>query len=919
MRMKKLSYITIFVVALGLVIFAQPEWTEYSGNPIFGQGIDGGPKAYYPSVLLDLDEFSGNGISAKYKMWYGTESGQVGFSYSNDGITWEDDGLVTGNVRYHCKVLYDADGFGGSAYYYKMWFGDPSVWPYNPQTIKYAESTDGINWVNVQPISQDPLKPLITSVCIWWYGTYGPGAVLYNPDGYGTWNDSDPMGHKYVMYYDTATMNCTPGETESTALAYSLDGTYWKRYGTQPVILSGPTGAWDAEYTYAWSVLKDNDGYSMWYSGGITASNEGLGYATSSDGITWMRDSNNPIFHKSDGNGWRNSRTYCPSVIKDGSTYKMWFSGKGSVYSIGYATAAPPECVPPPPGLVSWWPGDGNADDIVGGNNGTLVGGATFVSPGKVGDAFTFSGSGNDYVRVLNNPSLEPTTITVDAWVKADVLPLNNRYIVAKGAQGCTAASYAFYTSGRGLSFYVFNGSWWKSSPNAGTGIWDRNWHHIAGTYDGSSVRLYVDGAEVGSGTPASISIGYNFTKYNDLLIGKYEGCLLPFMGDIDEVEIFNRALTASEIQAIHSAGSAGKCKNEPPIAVCNDFEIHVDEKCQANITPEDVDGGSDDPDEGDTISLSLDNTGPFSPGVYAVYLTVTDESGESDTCQAMVTVNDTTPPVPDLAALPPVTGECSVTITSVPTATDNCAESITGTTSDPLSYSAQGTYTVTWTYDDGKGNATTQTQNAIVEDTTPPVPDLSALLPITGECSVTITSAPTATDNCVSIITGITSDPLSYTEQGTYTVTWTYDDGNGNTTTQTQTVVVEDTTPPEISVSVSPDTLRPPNHKMVNIIPNIVVSDNCDSDPTVVVTSVEMNEGDGEDTYHPIYDSTLGAGHTTDDIQMDDDGNIWNIFLRAERSGKGTGRIYVITYTATDALGNSATATATVTVPHDK
>ena len=60
MRMKKLSYITIFIAALGLVIFAQPEWTDYSGNPVFGQWI-GGPKAYYPSVLYDANGFSGHG------------------------------------------------------------------------------------------------------------------------------------------------------------------------------------------------------------------------------------------------------------------------------------------------------------------------------------------------------------------------------------------------------------------------------------------------------------------------------------------------------------------------------------------------------------------------------------------------------------------------------------------------------------------------------------------------------------------------------------------------------------------------------------------------------------------------------------------------------------------------------------------
>ncbi len=346
MKNVKFPCIMVLVLAVVLNVNAQElmEWMEYSNNPVFGQ-FNGGPKAYYPGVCYDMDEFSGHGISAKYKMWYGTSSGRVGFAYSDDGISWNDLGLVVGDVNYHCKVLYDQEGFGGSSYYYKMWFADSDIWPYNIETIRYAESTDGINWVNDKPISQDSQNPLITGECGWLYGTYGPGTVLYNPDGYVEWHDDDPMGHRYVMYYDVATMNCIDGETESTALAYSLDGLYWKRYGDQPVILSGPDGAWDSLYVYAWSILRDDDVYHMWYSGGGSSSHEGIGYATSSNGIDWTRDSDNPIFHVDDGVDWRNERTYTPCVIKDGCTYKMWFSGKDSIesfYSIGYATTLPP-------------------------------------------------------------------------------------------------------------------------------------------------------------------------------------------------------------------------------------------------------------------------------------------------------------------------------------------------------------------------------------------------------------------------------------------------------------------------------------------------------------------------------------------------------------------------------------------------
>ncbi len=84
---------------------------------------------------------------------------------------------------------------------------------------------------------------------------------------------------------------------------------------------------------------------------------------------------------------------------------------------------------------------------------------------------------------------------------------------------------------------------------------------------------------------------------------------------------------------------------NQPPVAVCKDIEIPVDENCQATITPEDVDGGSHDPDKGDIITLSVDNEGPFTTGTHSVTLTVRDQSGEYDTCEAFVTVIDNMPP----------------------------------------------------------------------------------------------------------------------------------------------------------------------------------------------------------------------------------------------------------------------------------
>jgi len=113
------------------------------------------------------------------------------------------------------------------------------------------------------------------------------------------------------------------------------------------------------------------------------------------------------------------------------------------------------------------------------------------------------------------------------------------------------------------------------------------------------------------------------------------------------------------------------------------------------------------------------------------------------------------------------------------------------------------------------------------------------------------------------------------------------------------------DSVPPALNVTVSPNTLWPPNHKYVTVKATVSVTDNTDPHPTWLV-SVASNEPD----------NGLGDGDTANDIVIVD--NV-TFKLRAERSGSGTGRVYTITYRVTDTCGNSTTASVTVTVPHNK
>ncbi|MCB0396632.1 MAG: T9SS type A sorting domain-containing protein, partial [Flavobacteriales bacterium] len=176
---------------------------------------------------------------------------------------------------------------------------------------------------------------------------------------------------------------------------------------------------------------------------------------------------------------------------------------------------------------------------------------------------------------------------------------------------------------------------------------------------------------------------------------------------------------------------------------------------------------------------------------------TYDDGHGNTSTQIQYVIINDITAPVADAGSLADVTDECSVTSLTAPTATDNCVGSVNGTHDATLPITTQGTTVVTWTYDDGHGNTSTQTQNVVITDATAPVADAGSLADVTDDCEVTSLTPPTATDNCVGLVNGTHNATLPITTLGTTVVTWTYDDGHGNTSTQTQNVVITDATAP--------------------------------------------------------------------------------------------------------------------------
>ena len=226
------------------------------------------------------------------------------------------------------------------------------------------------------------------------------------------------------------------------------------------------------------------------------------------------------------------------------------------------------------------------------------------------------------------------------------------------------------------------------------------------------------------------------------------------------------------------------------------------------------------------TVAATHDITLPIiTQGTTVVTWTYDDGNGNTVTQTQQVTIEDNTAPVPTLAALNPVTAQCEVTTLTAPTATDNCAGTVTATHDVTLPIATQGTTVVTWTYDDGNGNTATQTQQVIITDNTAPVPAITTLQHVASTCSVATLTAPTATDNCAGTINGTPNVTFPITTPGTTIVIWTYNDGNGNTATQTQQVIIADNTAPVADVT----TLNPVTAtcSIASLIPP-TATDNC-------------------------------------------------------------------------------------------
>lgn len=242
-------------------------------------------------------------------------------------------------------------------------------------------------------------------------------------------------------------------------------------------------------------------------------------------------------------------------------------------------------CVQAPQGIVAWWPGDQDSGDIAGDHSPTETLGTPEFVDAVVGQGMKFDGAmtgtpaiGEGYV-IPDSPDInfgQAGSFTLDAWIRVDGesgpsaiwdAAIDKRVAGQKGYvlgydHTCSCFHFAILSTGRQVDI--------RTDP-----VPFGEFHHLAVTVDRSSqiVSFYLDGAvQLGQKNIAHIEDTSNSGR---LFIGHRTldtpTALTAFNGVLDEVDVFDRALSGSEIQAIFDAGSAGKCRT-PPLS-CVSFE----------------------------------------------------------------------------------------------------------------------------------------------------------------------------------------------------------------------------------------------------------------------------------------------------------------------------------------------------------
>jgi len=212
-------------------------------------------------------------------------------------------------------------------------------------------------------------------------------------------------------------------------------------------------------------------------------------------------------------------------------------------------------CAPVPTGLVGWWPGNGNADDIAGGDDGTPVNGATY-GYGEVGEGFELLSGYQACVLVTNTASLQLQDFTIECWIQRG----SADFVTPQPASDPDGCLFGFGPGGYVFALHsdgtLFLSQTWDSNITGLVAVTDTLLHHVAVTTSGGFVVFYLDGVAYPAGYYAP-----TYTFSGPAAIGAPgDFGLSSFYGFIDELSVYDNAISSDEIESIYAAGSVGKC-----------------------------------------------------------------------------------------------------------------------------------------------------------------------------------------------------------------------------------------------------------------------------------------------------------------------------------------------------------------------
>ncbi|MCK5548201.1 MAG: PKD domain-containing protein [Thermoplasmata archaeon] len=610
-------------------------WTKYAANPVLDSGSSGSwddVSVRTPNVLYD-------GIT--YHMWFSGYDGgnwRIGYATSSDGITWTKHaanpvldlggaGSWDDTYVYSPRVLYDGVTF-------HMWFmgSDGPNW-----RIGYATSSDGISWTKhvANPVldlgppgSWDDTRVYTPEVLYdgmtyqMWYSGWN---AVNNRIGYATsldgvtWTkspenpvlDIGPLGFwddthvAYPVVLDDGTefkmwFLGGDGTTFRIGHATSPDGIAWTKKPTAPVLDLGTSGSWDDVWATYPSVIYDGSAYKMWYTG-YDGNTRRIGYATSLDGIAWTKSTANPVLDVGSGS-WEIAHVSTADVIYDGVTYHMWYAGyeTSGIARIGYATS--------PDGIV-WTKYSGNPvlDRGPPGSWDEIY----VYSPSVIYDGSTyhmwFGGLDSTVVNARIGYATSPDGMT---WTKNPANP-----VIDLGSPGSFDDISAYYPS------VNYDGSLYKNWYSGYDGSFSRI--GLATSPDGIAWTKSLANPVLDLGPPGAWdqSAVYSSTVLSD------GGILKMWYGGND---------AAGEARI----GYAFQSDVTGIVSYTWDFNNYVDSDDDGNFT-NDVDATGPTP-----TNVYGDN------GVFTATLNVTNEAGLSDIDTCIITVNNVDPqvdPLPDM------------------------------------------------------------------------------------------------------------------------------------------------------------------------------------------------------------------------------------------------------------------------------